>query len=79
MIAGEVGILGLLFVLVWFIAIDRINYKRLPNIKAVIAMMMGISILTISLFDHYLWSNWAGLALVVFVAAMLVRMGEEKN
>ncbi|MFH1712040.1 MAG: O-antigen ligase family protein [Patescibacteria group bacterium] len=77
MVVGEIGLLGLVFVLIWSSTIDKINFARFPNREAVTAFMMGNVILFILFFDHYLWTSWAGLALVALVMALTVRMGEK--
>jgi hypothetical protein len=77
LVVGEVGLFGLICVLLWSSLIDKINFARFPNQKAVSAFAMGNVILVILFFDHYLWSQWAGLALVAYVMAMTVRLGED--
>lgn len=76
LVIAESGLLGALAVFMWSSSIDRINFARFPNRDAVAAFMMGNVILVILFFDHYLWSSWAGLALVAYVMALTVRMGE---
>lgn len=77
LIIGEIGILGLFCVMLWSSSIDRINFRRFPNRDAVTAFMMGNIVLVIIFLDHYIWSSWPGLALIAFVMAMTVRLGEE--
>lgn len=76
LIIGEIGLLGALVVIAWSSSIDRINFARFPQRDAVMAFAMGNVVLVILFFDHYLWSQWSGLALLAFVMAMTVRMGE---
>jgi len=75
-VVGEIGLVGLVIVLVWSSTIDKINFARFPDRDAVTAFMMGNVLLFILFFDHYLWTSWAGLALVALVMALTVRMGE---
>lgn len=77
LILGEIGLLGLLAIIIWAASIDRINFARFPKRAAVTAFMMGNTILVIAFFDHYLWSTWSGLALVALVMAATVRFGED--
>ena len=79
LIFAELGALGLLAILCWAASIDRINFSRFPRRDALYAFGMGNVVLMIFFFDHYLWSSWSGLALIAFVMAMTVRMGEEKE
>lgn len=79
LILAELGLLGLLAVLLWAASIDRLNFSRFPNRDALMAFGMGNVVLMILFFDHYLWSSWSGLSLIAFVMAMTVRMGEEEK
>lgn len=76
LVIAEIGLIGAIAVLAWSSSIDKINFSRFPNRDAVTAFMMGNIVLVILFFDHYLWSSWAGLALVAYVMAMTVRLGE---
>ncbi len=76
LIIGELGVVGLIVVLAWSTSIDRINFARFPNRDALVAFAMGNVVLVVLFFDHYLWSSWSGLALIAFVMALTVRMGE---
>ena len=73
----EVGIIGSVLILVWQTTIDKMNFARFPKRDAVTAFAMGNVVLVILFFDHYIWSSWSGLALIAFVMALTVRMGEE--
>lgn len=77
LVLSELGLIGLIVVFLWSSSIDRINFARFPNQQAVAAFAMGNVILIILFFDHYLWSSWSGLALVAFVMALTLRLGEE--
>lgn len=74
---AETGILGAL-ILLWFLAtVARSHLARLSQRDALTALGMSSVVLVIAFYDHYLWSSWAGLALMALVLGMLVRMGEE--
>lgn len=77
LILAELGFLGLLLIFAWIASIDAVNFSRFPKRDALAAFGMGNVIVMISFFDHYLWSSWAGLSLVAFVGAMMMRLGEE--
>lgn len=79
LIIAELGIGGVLLILLWMLSIDLPNIHRFPNKEAVFAFMMGTVLLFISFFDHYLWTSWSGLALTAFVMAMTVRLGREEK
>lgn len=79
LIVGELGIVGLAVVLAWSSSIDRINFARFPNRDALVAFAMGNVVLVVLFFDHYIWSSWSGLALIAFVMALTVRMGEQRE
>ncbi len=75
----EVGILGSIMIIFWQTTVDLINFARFPNRNAVAAFAMGNVVLVIIFFDHYIWSSWSGLALIAFVMALTVRMGEPEH
>ncbi len=73
---AEIGFLGLIGMLCFMIMAGRTLFTHLPHRNATYALGMGTVLVTISFFDHYLWSSWSGLALCAFVCAMTVRLGE---
>jgi O-antigen ligase len=76
LIFAEIGVLGLIAALCVVASVVRINFSRFPRHDALYAFGMGNVIFMVCFFDHYLWSSWSGLALIAFVLAMMVRMGE---
>ncbi|MDP2631220.1 MAG: O-antigen ligase family protein [Candidatus Uhrbacteria bacterium] len=76
LIIGEIGLVGLIVILWWVMSIDRINFKRLPDPDAVTAFMVSNVVIVVLFFDHYIWSTWSGLALIAYVMALTVRLGE---
>jgi hypothetical protein len=74
---AEVGLPGVMLLLIFLFLIDSINFSRFPNEDAVAAFAMGSILLTVAFFDHYLWSSWAGIILTLFVLALTLRLGEE--
>ncbi len=76
LILAELGLLGLVAALCWAVNVVWTNVSRFPHRDALYAFGMGNVILMICFFDHYLWSSWSGLALIAFVSAMMMRMGE---
>ncbi|PIZ55779.1 hypothetical protein COY25_00275 [Candidatus Uhrbacteria bacterium CG_4_10_14_0_2_um_filter_41_7] len=78
LVVGEIGILGLFILIALVITATLINFKRFSHIDAVFAFMTASLILTITFFDHYIWTSWSGQTLAVFVLALLARSGERK-
>ena len=74
LIVGEIGILGLILVGLWLMSMDKLNFARLPKRAPTVALMMGCALLVIAGLDHYLWTQWSGLALVVYVMALTARV-----
>ncbi|MBT3230541.1 hypothetical protein HN358_02045 [Candidatus Uhrbacteria bacterium] len=74
LIVGELGIFGLVLIGLWAASIDKLNFARLPARAPTVALMMGCALLVIAGLDHYLWTQWAGLALVVYVMALTARV-----
>jgi hypothetical protein len=79
LILAELGVLGLLLLLAWVMTLDLQNLARFPNVEAGLAHGMGKILFFIVFFDHYLWSSWAGLALVALVGALMLRLGEDST
>lgn len=79
LVFAEIGLLGLLVILFWAGSVDKENYTaiRKGSVGAIGGIMLGTVPLTIVFFDHYLWSNWAGLALLSFLMAMTLRLSED--
>ena len=78
LLLSELGLIGFLLIFCWVVTLDRQNFARFPNRDAAYAHGLGKVLFVIIFFDHYLWSSWAGLVLVAYVAALMLRMGEEK-
>ncbi|OGL96210.1 hypothetical protein A2317_02210 [Candidatus Uhrbacteria bacterium RIFOXYB2_FULL_41_10] len=88
LIVGEIGVVGLILVIGWLALIDKLNVNRILadslsaneeqnavcRFGSIIALMMGCALLVIAGLDHYLWSQWSGLALVAYVVAMTARV-----
>jgi len=62
---GEVGILGMILTLLTISS--ALPRKRSKEATAILA-----TVLILTLFDHYLWSSWAGLTLLV-IACMQIK------
>ena len=77
LIWSEIGLLGLAALIAWVVTLDRQNFARFPKREAAYAHGMGKVLFVIIFFDHYLWSSWAGLALVALVAALMLRLGDD--
>jgi hypothetical protein len=75
----DIGIIGCVLVVVWQSTVDKMNFARFPHRDAIAAFAMGNVVLVILFFDHYIWSSWSGLALIAFVMALTVRMGESER
>jgi hypothetical protein len=79
LILAELGLIGLLLIVVWLALLDIVNYARFFATEAILAHGLGKVLFVIAFFDHYLWSSWAGLALVAIAAAALWRLGERST
>lgn len=79
LVLSELGLLGLLFVMAWIVTLDRQNFAQFPKREAAYAHGMGKVLFVIIFFDHYFWSSWAGLALVAYVAVVMLRSGEDST
>jgi O-antigen ligase len=73
----ETGLIGFILFVMWFTSIDQINYKVKKMANGMFGMGLGTVVLVLALFDHYLWSSWAGLALAAFCFALMLRWSLE--
>lgn len=73
---AEIGILGMVAFGALLVSVGRVQIKKIPHPAALTAVGMMSVLLTISVFDHYLWSSWAGLVLVGFVACISLRLAD---
>jgi Ca2+/Na+ antiporter len=79
LIIFELGFIGAIIIVTWSSTIDKLNFSRFPHPGALLAFGMGNVVLVILFFDHYLWTLWPGLALIAFVMALTVRLGEDES
>lgn len=77
LIFAEVGVFGVLVVGAFLTSVVRANVARFPQHFSLYAFGALNVLATVAWYDHYLWSSWAGLVLVVIVLAMALRLGEE--
>ncbi len=74
---AEIGFIGFAFFLIWVTAIDLTNYHAARKLGGMFGMGLGTTILVLALLDHYVWTNWAGLALMAVAFALMLRWGLE--
>lgn len=78
LVLGEIGVFGLIFVLVFLYLLDRRHREHTNQLEAMAAFSFCAALLVIGAFDHYLWSFWSGLSLCALVAACMARLGEKQ-
>ena len=66
LILGEIGILGFAAFLYLILRVDQLSAKVSKQAGGMLGLTLGVVLITLGLFDHYLWSLWPGLALGVF-------------
>jgi O-antigen ligase len=74
LILGEIGVLGLAAFIYFILRVDQISARVSKKIEGVFGLSFGIALLTLALFDHYLWSLWPGLALGVFGISLIIQL-----
>lgn len=79
LLLSELGLIGLILVGMWIVELYRQNVARWPDRETIYAFGCGAVLFVIIFFDHYLWSSWNGLVLVVYVGALLIRLGDDKS
>jgi hypothetical protein len=73
LILAELGVVGFVLFAVWIHRISRMCFRSVQTPNSLFALSLGLSLLMIAFFDHYLWSLWPGLALSAFVLGLIVR------
>ncbi|MBI5369654.1 O-antigen ligase family protein [Candidatus Uhrbacteria bacterium] len=76
LVAGELGLVGLAAVLYLIFCIARLWRTSKKTAGGIFSLSLGATLIVISLFDHYLFSLWPGLALVVLVIAFIVQWSQ---
>jgi len=72
LMVGELGIVSLVFVFGGLVSVLRIHRHRIW------LLCIGLTpLFIISLFDHYLWTLWPGIALVALSAAVVTRINSQ--
>ncbi len=77
LLLSELGLLGIIAVLAWLVTLCRFSSIGWPKRESLFIQAMAITLLTIGVFDHYLWSTWAGLVLVAYVGALAIRLDQD--
>jgi len=73
LLLAELGVVGLLAFLYLLLRVDQVSTQVAKRAEGMFALSLSILLLVLSLFDHYLWSFWSGLALCAFVFACLLK------
>lgn len=73
LIFAELGIIGLIFGVRWVYLLDKLTYSQKRNANTMFALSVGLTLLVLAFFDHYLWSLWPGLALSAFTFGIITR------
>ncbi len=77
LILAELGLFGFAAFFFFLIRIDQINSAVSKTPGGMFGLMLGVCLLVISLFDHYFWSFWPGLALAAISLGFIVKWSEE--
>jgi O-antigen ligase len=73
LLTAELGIAGLLVALRFLFKLFKPVITSSQTSARIFSISIGLSILTIGFFDHYLWSLWPGLALLAIVFGVIAR------
>lgn len=73
LILSELGVLGLAALIYFLMRIDQVNSAVSKTPGGMFGLTLGVCLLVISLFDHYLWSLWPGLALTGLSLGFILR------
>ncbi len=72
LILGELGVVGLAAFLYLLFRVDQVSSRSAKTAGGMFGLSLGIVLIIISLFDHYLWSLWPGLALSAIALSFIV-------
>ncbi len=71
----ELGLIGFLAVLALVVATDMRVHRNWNRPTSLMAMSLGLTLLTLALFDHYLWTQASGLYLLALFLGINARLG----
>ena len=77
LLLSELGLIGVITVSTMMVMLVRRSSIGWPQRETLFIQAMGIVLLTVGVFDHYLWSTWAGLVLVAYVGALAIRLDQD--
>lgn len=77
LILAEIGAIGFAVMARWVVSIDMVVHTERRNAVGMFGMAIGTALLVLALLDHYLWTDWSGLALAAFCFAIMVRLNLE--
>lgn len=72
LLLAELGMIGFAAFLYLLFSLNPFAHASLKSGEGVFAVTLLLAFFVVSLFDHYLWTLWPGLALSAVVAAYLV-------
>lgn len=76
LVLGELGALGLFALVYLLVRVDQVSSRTAKTAGGMLALTLGITLFVIALFDHYLFSQWPGLALSVFGLSFAMQWGQ---
>jgi hypothetical protein len=75
LILVELGLLGIAAILIVIVSSDWLVHKNWHRPSSLMAMSLGLTILVLALFDHYLWTQPSGLYLLAMFFALNTKLG----
>ncbi len=79
LILAETGVLGLITLVNGIYAIHRSARKAVRIQSRIFSLALGTILIVLASLDHYLWTDWSGLALAAFCFALMIRWSEPKK
>jgi len=73
LILGELGIFGFATFLYLILRVDQISARVSKQAGGILGLTLGVVLIILGLFDHYLWSLWPGLALGVLGISLIIQ------
>ncbi|MBI2474971.1 O-antigen ligase family protein [Candidatus Uhrbacteria bacterium] len=77
LILGEIGIFGFIVFLNFILRVDQISARVSKQAGGMFGLTLGVVLIILGLFDHYLWSLWPGLALGVVGISLIIQWSKQ--
>ena len=79
LLLAELGVVGFIALFYLLLRIDQVSTRVAKRANGMFALSLSVLLIVLSLFDHYLWSLWSGLALSAVILACILKWTLEES